>query len=102
VEIGADNATSTTSATTDQLVITTNVSTSKPITGETRYTLSCIDLNGTPQTKTATVRIIPPSKKSDRHLRPVTDEPCAGSVCVNQQQRPAPSYTLEQLKRAVS
>jgi hypothetical protein len=59
VEIGADAATSTTSATTDQLIITTNGNLSKPITGETRYTLSCIDLSGTTQTKTATVRIIP-------------------------------------------
>jgi hypothetical protein len=32
---------------------------SKPITGETIYTLSCIDLSGTTQTKSATVRIIP-------------------------------------------
>ena len=32
---------------------------SKPITGETRYTLSCIDLEGDTQTKQATVRIIP-------------------------------------------
>ena len=31
----------------------------KPITGETRYTLTCIDLSGTTQTKTATVRILP-------------------------------------------
>jgi hypothetical protein len=33
--------------------------TSSPITAETRYTLSCTDLNGTTHTKTATVRIIP-------------------------------------------
>jgi hypothetical protein len=59
VEIGADVATTTTSATTDQLVITTNINTSKPITGETTYTLSCITLDGTPLTKQATVRIIP-------------------------------------------
>ena len=32
---------------------------SKPITGETTYTLSCIDLEGDTQTKQATVRIIP-------------------------------------------
>jgi hypothetical protein len=32
---------------------------SKPITGETTYTLSCVDAAGTTLTKTATVRIIP-------------------------------------------
>ncbi|KAB2943619.1 MAG: hypothetical protein K8F92_04600 [Hyphomicrobium sp.] len=32
---------------------------SKPITGETTYTLSCLALDGTTLTKTATVRIIP-------------------------------------------
>ncbi len=32
---------------------------SKPITGETTYTLSCLDLEGATRTKTATVRIIP-------------------------------------------
>jgi hypothetical protein len=33
--------------------------TSSPITGETTYTLSCLDADGTPHTKQATVRIIP-------------------------------------------
>jgi len=33
--------------------------TSSDITGRTTYTLSCIDLNGTPHTKTATVNIAP-------------------------------------------
>ena len=32
---------------------------SKPITGETRYTVACIDRSGATQTKTATARIIP-------------------------------------------
>lgn len=32
---------------------------SKPITGETRYTLSCTDLSGTTFAKSATVRVIP-------------------------------------------
>lgn len=32
---------------------------SKPITGETTYTLSCIDLNGGTLTKQAKVRILP-------------------------------------------
>jgi hypothetical protein len=32
---------------------------SKPITGETTYTLSCLGLDGTTLTKTATVKIIP-------------------------------------------
>ncbi len=32
---------------------------SKPITGETRYTLSCIDLDGSTLTKSASVRILP-------------------------------------------
>ena len=33
--------------------------TSKPITAETAYTLSCLDLDGTTQTRQATVRILP-------------------------------------------
>jgi len=32
---------------------------SKPITGETTYTLSCLTQNGTTLTKSATVKIIP-------------------------------------------
>ena len=36
----------------------------KPITGETTYTLSCVDAAGATLTKTATVRILPPSKNS--------------------------------------
>jgi hypothetical protein len=32
---------------------------SKPITGQTTYTLSCIDAGGATLTKSATVRIIP-------------------------------------------
>jgi hypothetical protein len=32
---------------------------SKPITAETTYTLCCIALDGTPLTKSATVRILP-------------------------------------------
>ena len=36
---------------------------SDPITGETIYTLSCVDLDGTTQTKTAKVRILPSFKE---------------------------------------
>ena len=34
-----------------------------PFTGETIYTLSCIDLDGATQTKTAKVRILPSFKE---------------------------------------
>jgi len=37
---------------------------SKPITSETTYTLTCIDLNGNSLTKKATVRIIPTFQES--------------------------------------
>ncbi len=43
---------------------------SKPFTSETTYTLSCIDLSGTPQSKTATVRILPTFQELNTHQRP--------------------------------
>ncbi len=41
---------------------------SKPITGETTYTLSCLTQNGTTLTKSTTVASSPPSKTSDPPL----------------------------------
>jgi hypothetical protein len=46
-------------ATRDELLSTIGGNTSKPITGETTYTLKCLDLQNRTLTKSATVRILP-------------------------------------------